>query len=275
MVSPHIGQVIDIVHLLCGEGRLGRILHHIDAVRIRLNQRFSVEGVCVAVLCPKTFRILFRYGLHVVIRRQDNTVINATYVLRPINRSRYKGDIPDRDSVIQSLRDLHHGLLTHAIGEKVRLTVQKNGTFKAVRPVIIVRHPPQARLNAADDHRHILITSADQVPVHRRSAVRPSSGLTAGGVGVRWPPFSRHKVMIHHGIHIAAGNEKGQSGTAKNRNAVVILPVRLGKDAHAVPMSLQDPADDRVSKGRVVHISVSCDIDKIRLFDSLLFHLLF
>ena len=57
MIRPHIGQIINIIHLLHRERRLRRILHDIDAVRIRLDQRLSRKWICVLILDAETLGI--------------------------------------------------------------------------------------------------------------------------------------------------------------------------------------------------------------------------
>ena len=77
MVSAHIRQVVDIVHFLHGKRRLRRILYHIKAVRIWLNQSFSRERIRILILCPKTVCIALRLRLHFFIGRQHDAVKNA------------------------------------------------------------------------------------------------------------------------------------------------------------------------------------------------------
>ena len=44
------------------------------------------------------------------------------------------------------------------------------------------------------------------------------------------------------------------------------MPIRLRKHGHLVSLRLQNPRDDCQPKGRVIHIGIPGDIDKIRLF---------
>ncbi len=136
-------------------------------------------------------------------------------------------------------------------------------------------HPPQAGLNAADNHRHIFVDTADQIAVNHRGMIRPFVRLSARGVGIRGPVFPGDKVVIHQGIHVAAGNDKGKPWPPKNRYAFFLFPVRLGNNAHAVTVGLQYSADNGMSKGRVIHIGVTDHIDEIKLLYALCFHIFF
>ena len=80
--------------------------------------------------------------------------------------------------------------------------------------------------------------------------------------------------MIHHGIHISRGHEKRKPWLPVYGDAVVILPVRLGKDADAVSVRLKRPHDHRRPEGRVVYIGVPDYINKIKLADTPRFHIL-
>lgn len=76
-------------------------------------------------------------------------------------------------------------------------------------------HPPQTGLNAADDHRHVFVTPADQIPVNNSRPIRPLSCQTARRIGVCGPAFPGNKIMVYHGVHISAGDKKGKSGTSE------------------------------------------------------------
>ncbi len=227
MTGAHIGQIIDIVHLLRCQRRLGRILHHTDAARICLDQRPARKRIGIAVLHLKALRIPARLGFHFFIRRQPDSFVDSRYVFCLINRSGNKGNVPHRDAPCKCIGDLHDGLFPHTIGNQIRLTVQQDGTFKAVRPVIIVRHTTQTGLDAADDHRHIFIYPADQIAINHGRVIRPFIRLAAWSIGVHGTVPAGHEIMVDHGIHIAAGYKKAKPGPAQYRDALLILPVRL------------------------------------------------
>ena len=82
-------------------------------------------------------------------------------------------------------------------------------------------------------------------------------------------------VVVHHGVHVAAADKEAQTGSAEDVNGLGISPVRLGDDDDAVAVAFQNPADDGVAEGMVVHISVADDIDEVTLLPAPFQHLLF
>ncbi|CCY33792.1 uncharacterized protein BN729_02692 [Ruminococcus sp. CAG:60] len=82
-------------------------------------------------------------------------------------------------------------------------------------------------------------------------------------------------VVVHHGIHVACADQKAKTGLPKHGDAFFFAPVRLRNDAHLVPPALQKTADNGASKGRMVHICISCHVDKIKLVPAALFHIFF
>ena len=81
--------------------------------------------------------------------------------------------------------------------------------------------------------------------------------------------------MIDHGIHISGRNQKAEARFAKNLDAFFLFPVRLADDPDFVSPALQQSADDRRTKGRMVHVGIACDIGKIYLFPPSLLHFFF
>ncbi len=132
MVSAHIGQVIDCIHLLRRQRRRRRILYDKDTVRILLDQRLANAWIGVAVLYLKTLRISVRRCFHFFIGGQPNGIINSRAVFRLIDRPRNKGDVLHRNAAGQRIRDLHDRFLPHAVRDQIRLTVQKDGTLETV-----------------------------------------------------------------------------------------------------------------------------------------------
>ena len=134
--------------------------------------------------------------------------------------------------------------------------------------------PPQAGFNAADDNGHILVNLADEVAVNHRGIVRPLAHDPAGGVGIGLAAALGNGVVVHHGVDVAAGDQKSQPGTAVNINGLGILPVGLGDDPHGIPGLLQNPADDGMTEGGMVHIGIPDDIHKVALTPASFYHIL-
>ena len=81
-----------------------------------------------------------------------------------------------------------------------------------------------------------------------------------------------HGVVVDHGIHVTAHDQKAQTGLAQSPNAVGVLPVRLGYDAHLEACILQHTGDDGVAEGGMVHIGVADNVYKITLFPASALH---
>ena len=133
--------------------------------------------------------------------------------------------------------------------------------------------PPQRGFNAANENGGLFITAADQIAVYHRGIIRPLSRHTAGGEGVITTAALCHGIVVHHGIHIAAHDQKTQTGFPEHPDALRILPVRLGDDTHFIAVGFQYPADDGMTEGGMIHVGIPDDIYKITLFPAPLFHL--
>ena len=128
-----------------------------------------------------------------------------------------------------------------------------------------MRHTPETCLNTAYDDWNIFEASPNQIAVHDCRVVWSFVWHAAGCIGIRLTVFFGHIVVIDHRIHIAGGHQKTKARCAKHGNTVILFPVWLGDDADMIPMCLKQPCDDRMSKGRMIYISIPRDIDKIQL----------
>ena len=273
VVGAAVGKLVDGIHLLGAQGLLGRILHHIF-LAVGLRQPLGGEGVAVGVLDFEGLGIELFVGLHFLKGRQHKGGQAVVQLLCPEHSSIHKGDVSGFQPGVQGIRQLHDAPLAHAIHENVRLRIQQNGALHGVRPVVVVPQPPQAGLNAADEDGHIGVGLADQVAVAHRGVVRALAHDAAGGEGIGFPSALGDGVVIYHGVHIAAADQKAQPGTAVDVDGLGILPVRLGDDAHAVAVAFQHPADDGVTEGGVIHIGIPDDIHKVALLPAPVQHIL-
>ena len=133
----------------------------------------------------------------------------------------------------------------------------------------------EAGLHTTDDDGYVLISLADQVAVDHRGVVGPLARDPAGGVGVRFSVVLEDGIVVHHGVHVPAHDQKAQPGPAQDRDGSRVLPVGLGDDAHAIPRALQHPGDDGVAEGGVIHVGVADDVDEIADVPSPLLHIFF
>ena len=123
----------------------------------------------------------------------------------------------------------------------------------------------QTGLDTANENGHILISLTDQIAVDDGGVVGPLTHDTAGGKGIGLAFVLGHGVVIDHGVHIAAGNQETQTGSAQNIDGLGIAPIRLGDDAHSIAGVFQYTADDGMSEGGVVHIGIGNDVYKVAL----------
>ena len=123
--------------------------------------------------------------------------------------------------------------------------------------------PAQTCLNAADEDGNVLVGLTDKVAVDRGGVVRAFAHDAAGGEGIGFPAVLGDGIVVDHGVHIAAGNQKAQPGTAKNVDGFGIFPIRLRDDANIVAVAFQNPADDGVAEGWVIDVGVADDVHKI------------
>ena len=70
-------------------------------------------------------------------------------------------------------------------------------------------------------------------------------------------------IMIDHGVHVARSDEETQPRLAENIDALRIFPVGLRNDRNAVSVRLKHAGDDRMTKGRMIDISIADDVNKI------------
>ena len=129
-----------------------------------------------------------------------------------------------------------------------------------------MRHAAKARLDAAKHDGRVLENTANEVRVHNRCMVGPPPRLPAGRVGILATTFLRNRVVVHHGVHVASGNEEGKPRLAENGDALRVVPIRLSDDAHAITVRFEQTPDDGRAKGGVVDVSIARDVDEVELF---------
>ena len=126
VIGAHIGQVVGIVHLLGGQGLLGRVLHHIGLLVIGLHQSFCHIGVGVAVLGIEALGIDPLIGGERRVVGEGDIVIDAGEVPGLIDRAPDKRQVRDGKPAVQGLGHLHNTPLAHTIEQQVRLGVQED-----------------------------------------------------------------------------------------------------------------------------------------------------
>ena len=275
MPAAAVGQAVDPVQLGAVKGPGRRVGHHEFVLAVGLDQPFSGYGVAVFILQGKASGVFPPVLPHAVEGGQHDAVEHGGGVLGLIHGAVHVGDLVDGQARVQGFRYLHHGAFAHAEGDEIGLGVQQQGTLQGIGPVIVVGQPSQGGFDAADDDGDIAVDPPHQVGIDHAGVVRPKARASAGGVGVGAAPLFGHGVVVHHGVHVAAGDQKGQPRLAADRDGIRVLPVGLGDDGHLEAMAFQHPADDGRPEGGVVHVGVGQQIDEVRLLPAPLLHILF
>ena len=266
-----IGQGIDLVHLLGGQGWLGRVLNDVS-VAAGLGQRLGGEGVGVLILHAKAFGIGAAAHAHRFAGWQQGIVHALHQRPGPVDCAADKGDVMHRQAAVQRIGALDNALFAHAVKQQIGPGIHQNGGKHFVRPVVIVAQAAQAGLQPADEDGCVGIALTDQPAIGGHGIVRALAHHAAGGVIVHFAAALGHRVMADHRVHVAAHDQEAQPGRPEDGNGVGIVPVGLADDAHPVAVRLQHAADDRMAKAGVVDIGVADDIDKVTLIPAPLGH---
>ena len=264
MPGAHIGQGVHSIHFLSSQRLLGRILYH-KALAVGFCQTLGRKGIAVAVLQLKALGVAALVCFDLLKGRQDDGGQTFVQLLRTKHGAVNIGDMAHIHAGVQRIGHLNDGLFTHAVHQQVCLTVQQYGTLHSFGPVVIVTQSAQAGLDAANENGHILVGLPNQIAVYYGGVIRSLAHNAAGGEGIGFAAVLGDGIVIDHGVHITAADQKAQTGSAVNIDAFWVAPVGLGDNAHSIAGILQYPADDGVTKGRMIHIGVTDDIYKITL----------
>ena len=179
-----VRQVVDGVELL-GCQRLGRwVLHDEHAMRVFLDQRVRRKRVEVFQLQAEAARIGQLVGLHVRKRWQHDGLVHVLDRPRAVRRAGDERQVRHRQARCQRIGDGHDRTLAHAVRHHVGARVQQHRSLQRIGPVVVVRQPPQAGLDAAQDDGRVLERAADQVAVHHARMVGPQPHFPARRVGI-------------------------------------------------------------------------------------------
>ena len=138
-------QIIDRVEFLLFEIERRRVLNEVAAV-VPLGERHGGSRVVVVVEYlegPAEGVLVFR---GIFIRRYLNAPVWKGF--RDITEAAHDRRVFPCPEAPGKLYD---GPFAHAVEEKVRLRVEKDRAPYAVRPEVVMRDPPEARLYAAED----------------------------------------------------------------------------------------------------------------------------
>ena len=259
-----IGQLVDGVEVAAREGRLGRVLDQI-ARPGRLDQRPAAEGVVLVLLGHRGPGIGQPALAHRLEGRQQHGVGEAAFVRagRQKAGAAHVADLRRARPLPEPPGDLGHAALAHAVGEQVGAAVLEDAAAHGVVPVVIMRKAAQGGLDPADDHRRVGKGLSGAVAVNDDGAVGAAAALPAGGIEVVAAPLFGHGVVGDHRVEIAGVDQHGEARPAHGAEGVRRVPVGLGEDGDAEPRLFQHAADDRGAEGRMIHIGVARDQQKV------------
>ena len=270
-----IGQLGHAVELLRVERHGGRVDDQI-APLARLDHGAAADGVVLGVFGARGLGIEALIIAHVLERRERDVVKFAHGgVTRDVARS---GDVRHRAHgllFLQPVSDLDRRGLAHAVDQQVGRGVEEDGAADGIVPVIVVGEAAQARLERAEDDRHVGAEGlARAVAVDDGRAVGPAAGALAGGVKILAAAALGRRVVRDHGVEIARADEHAQPRPAHGAEGLRVVPVRLREHGHAQALGLEHAADDRRAEARVVDICVAADDERIVPPPAALVHLL-
>ena len=163
--------------------------------------------------------------------------------------------------------------LAHAKADDICAGVLCDAGQHGIQPVIVMSKPPQRCFQSAQDHRQIRVRLLCQAGIDRGAAVRPGTGLAAGGILILRPGDLGHRIVADHTVHVASADKEAIFRLAKPLEVLAVGIAGLGQHAHPVALGLQQAADDRGPKAGVVYIGVAAHHYKIQLIPSAGFHI--
>ncbi|MNO87222.1 hypothetical protein D3C76_786410 [compost metagenome] len=260
--------------LVTGHARAGQDLHDLGFLRIFNRTFFLLDGAGLGVL-----------GVHVRVddlvdlaRTVDTRRVDFVPVFRRIatdeRGAAHIGDVFDLVPVGQALGDFDDRALGVAVQQNVGAGVDQDRVTHAILPVVVVGNAAQGRFDAAEHDRHVLVGFLAALAVDQAGAVRTLTGQATRRVGVVGTDFLVRGVAVDHRVHVAGRDTEEQVRLAELHEVVFGLPVRLGNDADAEALGLQQPADDRHAERRVIDVRITGDDDDVAGIPAELIHLL-
>ena len=169
----------------------------------------------------------------------------------------------DRLAGGQPVGDLCDLALAVAKDQQVGFGVQQGRAPDLFRPVVVVGDTAQARLDAADDDRHVFVGFPGALAVDQHAAVGSLPAFAAGRVGIVAAHLPVRGVAVDHGVHVAGRDAEEQVGRPEHLEGVGALPVRLSDDADAETLGFQEPAHHCHAEARMVDVGVAGHDDDV------------
>ncbi len=208
----HIALIIQFINRI--EGLLlqakGRGLLHIIARILPLGERLGRQGILMGIKGGE------HAGKGILIRSHFR--VSRQFQCSGRHLCGNIADAPQTARVApppQRFRQGRDRRLGHTVQQVIRLGIKQDRAAYAVRPEVVMRHPPQARFNSAQDDRHRLLEMlADQVAINRDRPVRAPRVLSTGGEIITFAAASRGRPIGDHGVDAASAHTPEQGRLA-------------------------------------------------------------
>ena len=182
-------------------------------------------------------------------------------------------DLADRFTLRQAMRHFHQRTLAVAEDQHVGFRIHQHRTAHGVRPVVVVRGAAQARLDAAQDHRHVFPCFFASLGVDEGRAIGTFTRHVICRISVVMTQLTVRGIAVDHRVHVARGHAKEQVRFTQTHKVVFAVPVRLRNNPHAETLSFQHTAADRHAKARVIDIRITRHQNDIAAVPAQLVHL--
>ena len=174
---------------------------------------------------------------------------------------------------IDALAQLDNSALGISKEQNVGLCIKENRAPNFSRPVVEVGEPSKACFDAANNNANPFVGLSASVRVDEHRAIGACAAFAAWGIGIVVANFMVARVAIDHRVHVAAGDAKEKSRLAKNLKGFGIVPLRLRNNANAKALGLDEPADERHAKARVIDVGIAGHNNDVALVPAKRFHL--
>ena len=130
----------------------------------------------------------------------------------------------------------------------------------------------QAGFDRAEDDIRLRPGFAAALGIDQQGTVRTPVRLGIRRVGIVRTDFPVSGVAIDHRIHVAGSHTEKQIGPPQHLEGLGRMPVRLGDDANAKTLGLQQPPDQGHAEARMIDVGVASHQNDIARIPAKAFH---
>jgi len=260
-------QFVNAVQFRLGQQPGRRVLNQ-QAVAMSLVKAFGCQGI--AVLVEETEGAAELAGIVGTVFEGRHLKIACRGLMIGIAESADTVPVPP---VPQTGGQLQIGQFRHAVGDSVCLGIEQHAPADLVRPVVVMRYPPETRLDAAENNQFSFAVAANKVRVGDAGPVRPPIVKTAGSKVVVFPELTGGGIIGHHRVYAAGTDRPEQFRLTQPGDVGVALQVRLTDDADAETVGDQPMSDDRTAVIGIVEVGVPRNKNDVQALPASFFHL--